>query len=104
MYTVPVKGSLLSCSILSPLLLLGRLLLSVRELLNAESASRLIVTVGGPLDVFDSVDTACLAVDRVNERVRHSLIGGAQKSVVCVCECVCVYVYVCVCVCVNVHK
>ena len=96
MYTVPVKGPLLSCSILSPLLLLGRLLLSVRELLDAESASRLIVTVGGPLDIFDSVDTVCLAVDCVNERVRHSLIGGAQKSVMCVCVCV----SVCVCVCV----
>ena len=77
----PVKCPLLSGSVLPPLPLLCRLHLPIRQLLNAESASGLVVAVGGALNVLDGEDSIRLIVDMINEVVRHTLIGGTQKPV-----------------------
>lgn len=76
---LPVKCSLLSGTVLPSLPLLRCLDLAVRELLDAESASGLVVTMSRALDVLDWIDAIGLSVDVVYEVIGHTLVGGAQK-------------------------
>ena len=49
--------------------------LSLWHILDAESSTRLVVTMRGSLDVFSSVGSSSVVVHIVYERVRHPLIG-----------------------------
>jgi hypothetical protein len=74
-----IVRTLLPCTILPLLPLLGRLLLSLRHILDAESSTRLVVTMRGSLDVFSGVGSSSVVVYVVYERVRRPLVGWTQE-------------------------
>ena len=75
-----VVRPLLPRAVLALLALLGRLLLPVRQLLDAKATTGLVVTVNRSLDVFDGVQTSSITVYLVYEGVCDSLVVGTEKS------------------------